>query len=198
MKSLHRTAVKAALALSVGSVLLSAPQAKAAFIPPNAFDPTTLSDVVAPAGTFSGTASGFNYAKARLRFTLLGTWTPSSFTGISLAGDGIASSISFGSLSTGAAGTFLTSYLPLTTSISSINFANSSLAFTIPGGIAVNGNSVQVDIQYADAPENNINTSPTFNIVTSSTPVPGPLPLLGAAAAFGCSRKLRKRIKQSV
>jgi len=27
--------------------------------------------------------------------------------------------------------------------------------------------------------------------------IPGPLPLLGVAAAFGCSRKLRKRIKGS-
>jgi len=32
---------------------------------------------------------------------------------------------------------------------------------------------------------------------SSSTPVPGPLPALGAAAAFGFSRKLRKRIKRS-
>jgi hypothetical protein len=31
----------------------------------------------------------------------------------------------------------------------------------------------------------------------SSAPVPGPLPLFGAAAAFGFSRKLRKRIKRS-
>jgi len=31
----------------------------------------------------------------------------------------------------------------------------------------------------------------------ASTPVPGPLPVLGAAAAFGYSRKLRKRIKFS-
>jgi hypothetical protein len=30
-----------------------------------------------------------------------------------------------------------------------------------------------------------------------STPVPGPLPVLGAAAAFGYSRKLRKRIRGS-
>ena len=40
-----------------------------------------------------------------------------------------------------------------------------------------------------------------FNVVTLSapptTPVPGPLPALGAAAAFGFSRKLRKRIKRS-
>jgi hypothetical protein len=31
----------------------------------------------------------------------------------------------------------------------------------------------------------------------SLTPVPGPLPLLGVAAAFGYSRKLRKRLKSS-
>ena len=32
---------------------------------------------------------------------------------------------------------------------------------------------------------------------SSTAPVPGPLPALGAAAAFGFSRKLRKRIKRS-
>jgi hypothetical protein len=32
---------------------------------------------------------------------------------------------------------------------------------------------------------------------SSAAPVPGPLPALGAAAAFGFSRKLRKRIKRS-
>jgi hypothetical protein len=31
----------------------------------------------------------------------------------------------------------------------------------------------------------------------NNTPVPGPLPVFGAAAAFGFSRKLRKRIKDS-
>jgi hypothetical protein len=45
-----------------------------------------------------------------------------------------------------------------------------------------------------------LNTS-TFMVVTFSTsstaPAPGPLPALGAAAAFGFSRKLRKRIKRS-
>ena len=44
-------------------------------------------------------------------------------------------------------------------------------------------------------------TPSTFTIFTLSTsqatPVPGPLPALGAAAAFGFSRKLRKRIKRS-
>jgi hypothetical protein len=35
----------------------------------------------------------------------------------------------------------------------------------------------------------------TYAQATLYTPVPGPLPLFGAAAAFGFSRKLRKRIK---
>ncbi|MEI7863328.1 MAG: DNA translocase FtsK 4TM domain-containing protein, partial [Planctomycetota bacterium] len=35
----------------------------------------------------------------------------------------------------------------------------------------------------------------TATVLSASTPAPGPLPLFGAAAAFGFSRKLRKRIK---
>jgi hypothetical protein len=40
-----------------------------------------------------------------------------------------------------------------------------------------------------------LSVPPTFT--SPATPVPGPLPALGAAAAFGFSRKLRKRIKRS-
>ena len=51
----------------------------------------------------------------------------------------------------------------------------------------------------------NFNTSASGNLSTvgasfdtsQSTAVPGPLPILGAGAAFGFSRKLRKRIKQA-
>lgn len=35
----------------------------------------------------------------------------------------------------------------------------------------------------------------TLNIGTNSTPVPGPLPIIGVAAAFNYSRKLKKRIR---
>jgi hypothetical protein len=34
-------------------------------------------------------------------------------------------------------------------------------------------------------------------ILRDATPTPGPVPLLGAAAAFGYSRKLRNRIQKS-
>jgi hypothetical protein len=38
-------------------------------------------------------------------------------------------------------------------------------------------------------------TSETINVVVGPpTSVPGPLPLLGAGAAFGCSRRLRRRV----
>jgi hypothetical protein len=37
----------------------------------------------------------------------------------------------------------------------------------------------------------------SLNWSLTPVPVPGPLPLLGAAAAFGWSRKLRKRLKSS-
>jgi|LakMenEpi03Aug12_release.lakeMendotaPanAssembly.Ray.scaffolds.fasta_scaffold12677_6 hypothetical protein len=39
--------------------------------------------------------------------------------------------------------------------------------------------------------------SNTLDVSISPVPIPGPLPILGAAAAFGFSRKLRKRIKNS-
>jgi hypothetical protein len=51
---------------------------------------------------------------------------------------------------------------------------------------------------YITASFNEITTSNGFPIYTPLSPasVPGPLPLLGAGAAFGWSRRLRRRIKQ--
>ncbi|MFN4867130.1 MAG: hypothetical protein ACK5GZ_12540 [Cyanobium sp.] len=36
----------------------------------------------------------------------------------------------------------------------------------------------------------------TFGLTIGAVEVPGPLPVLGAAAAFGYSRRLRRRIQQ--
>ncbi len=41
------------------------------------------------------------------------------------------------------------------------------------------------------------NVSAVTSLVSSDAPVPGPLPILGAGAAFGFSRKLRRRINQA-
>jgi hypothetical protein len=55
---------------------------------------------------------------------------------------------------------------------------------------AYNGTSIITD-------QNGANQTRTYATATlyTSAPAPGPLPLFGAAAAFGFSRKLRKRIK---
>jgi hypothetical protein len=53
-------------------------------------------------------------------------------------------------------------------------------------------------VQFASISNINMDTEPQVNnarwAYASLVPVPGPLPLFGAAAAFGFSRKLRKRI----
>ena len=41
---------------------------------------------------------------------------------------------------------------------------------------------------------NLVGTSESINIYIGATATPGPLPLFGAGAAFGWSRRLRKRI----
>ena len=55
------------------------------------------------------------------------------------------------------------------------------------GNIGSGGLAVTTDVTWAQATP----------FTSSAAPVPGPLPALGAAAAFGFSRKLRKRIKRS-
>jgi hypothetical protein len=198
MKTLHRTAVKAALALSVGSVLLGAPQAKAEFIPPNQFNPSSSSTIPAIGG-FAGIAPGpFSYNQVRVIFDLSSGWTAGTLTGISITGDGIAGSLPFSNLSFTGPGTFFTDFAPIAPPITSINFATSTLSFTIPAGVASNGNTITARISYNDTAAFQTNTSSAVLLTAaSSVPVPGPLPLLGVAAAFGFSRKLRKRIKQA-
>ena len=58
-------------------------------------------------------------------------------------------------------------------------FSNNPSSFTAPWDSHITGTDLAFKANIADAPSN----------------VPGPLPILGLAAAFGFSRKLRKRIK---
>jgi len=71
-------------------------------------------------------------------------------------------------------------------------------------------NSSQFSLDFTQATNDNINSDLAFQFLGQGTftsnhpsvtvfvqPVPGPLPILGAAAAFGWSRKLRKRLKSS-
>ena len=84
------------------------------------------------------------------------------------------------------------------------NFAASplsKLSFTIPAGAATLGATITARIQYQDAAETQLLTSGGNFFATGDgggAGVPGPLPLLGAGAAFGFSRSMRRRIAQSV
>jgi len=191
--------------------------AKAACLPsdPSAtcstFDPPTASNVANYAG-FSGTfdpAGPFVYQQARVQFELTGAWAPTPFTisGISITGDGITTSLSFGNKSSGS-GPFTfddiqTSWVNLNTDVGALDFANSTITFNFPGGIAPAGGTISARIQYRDIANTQLNTSNGTFVSTATgagggAGVPGPLPLLGAGAAFGFSRSMRRRIAQSV
>ena len=70
-----------------------------------------------------------------------------------------------------------------------VNFPDVTLAYSYwsPGLIFINANPLTDEPNWAQA----------TLLTPTAAPVPGPLPALGAAAAFGFSRKLRKRIKRS-
>jgi hypothetical protein len=71
---------------------------------------------------------------------------------------------------------------------------------TEPTALVGFGSQIWVTDSYtstASLPNGQI-TGITNTFMTAVNPVPGPLPLLGAGAAFGFSRKLRRRIKSVV
>ena len=171
------------------------------------FDPASPSPVSNFSG-FTGTGNvAATYTKAKIRLTFTGSPVPQTFTGFTLAGQGINTVLNFGNLTVTTSGTRVeTSFQNLDTSVSgsSLNFANNSISFTIPaasGSEIALGSTILVDVQYSDTAENNINTTAgDFNTIADDTinvDVPGPLPALGAAAAFRYSRRLRSRINAS-
>jgi len=73
---------------------------------------------------------------------------------------------------------------------------NPSAASSFSSGISFASFSQTFDFTFGAAGGYLSNLGASFTTTTSQS-VPGPLPVLGAGAAFGFSRKLRKRIKQS-
>ncbi len=181
---------------------MPAPEAKAACLGGDAvcstFNPTTAStptDVVL-SGTGSATV-GDPYTRAQVLFTVT-NFTGSLFTidNISIKGQGIVASgvgPSVPSLDITGNGLFVTSYFSIGASVPSVDFSNSSITFSIPGGLINDGTVISSVIRYASAlpNENFVTTSAAF---VSTAEVPGPLPLVSAGVAFGFSRKLRRRI----
>jgi hypothetical protein len=75
--------------------------------------------------------------------------------------------------------------------INSLNFASSDLTFDVDTDGLLPGDGFTVSL------EKNGESIGSFPIEPRHVPVPGPLPLLGFSAAFGYSRKLRKRLSVS-
>jgi len=80
------------------------------------------------------------------------------------------------------------------------DWSNIAVSFTIPAGVQPAGAKVFAVVQVDDGSFDGNNTLTKVRSFTaanqSSAAAPGPLPLLGAGAAFGFSRRLRKQIKQ--
>jgi len=128
---------------------------------------------------------------------------------ISISGDGITGTVSSFSGSISVPGNSpsinsgpirWTSFANLGTNISSRTFANSKLNFSIPSGLNA-GTSIGALIQYSNGTANSGDGDDVANsskfISTSIPPVPAPLPLLSAGAAFGFARHMRRRIAKS-
>ena len=84
------------------------------------------------------------------------------------------------------------SFTPVENGIfNSLNFASSDLTFDVDTDGLLPGDGFTVSL------EKNGESIGSFPIEPRHVPVPGPLPLLGFSAAFGYSRKLRKRLSVS-
>jgi len=87
----------------------------------------------------------------------------------------------------------------------SVNGANGTATATFAAPNAVNGNKTYAPQLASDTFASTLtvtggviqSVTSTVNVVDApvNTPTPGPLPLLGAGAAFGFSRRLRNRVK---
>jgi hypothetical protein len=172
------------------------------------FDPSTASTPNLTTGTFgtSGTSAGTPYSHAILYAEVSGfSGSPFSLSSFSLTGNGISTPLTgFGPINISGDGPAFSSSVPLNLAVNTVNFAQSALSFSIPSGVSP-GTSLILRIRYM----NNSNPFVASQVATTTIglqqtatgPVattPGPLPLLGAGAAFSFSRKARKRILQSV
>ena len=177
------------------------------------FDPTSVTNVE-NAGGFtlpngSGTTTSFSdtVTKAYVRLGINGSWTsPVTITEISISGDGITGTKPItGGVTLTSNNTWVSSnFISLDTPLSSSNWANSRISFTIPqnaanvpiDGNAVNWSSISARITYQNEDMSASGTTSALQF-TARNPAPAPLPLAGIVPAFLFSRQLRKRISFS-
>lgn len=169
------------------------------------FRPET-SSAVTNTGGFSGMAMDTSVSQAKIMFATNGQWqSPFTITGIKLSGEGITTTLDFGSLSITPSTSWNlasnhTPYINLDTTLTDYDYSNNLLSFTIPANVAnTTGNysSISARIVYADAGMGLPSSTASRAQSTAINSVPSPLPLLGASSAFAFSRRLRQRLRQA-
>lgn len=166
----------------------------------NPANPLTVSNQ----GGFTGTYNPPNldpFTKARVRFTF-SSLNPTSFsiTGISLTGPGITGAQTFSDLNVTTNGNVTTSYVNLSSTVDPLDFATSTLSFSMPGGFINDGASFTVAITYSSVDGDQIGTS-TALFYAAQAPAAVPEPGTWAAAALlaggAAFMRWRKRAKVS-
>ncbi|MGA1539414.1 MAG: hypothetical protein ACO39C_03225, partial [Chthoniobacterales bacterium] len=108
---------------------------------------------------------------------------------------GITTSLSFANINVTGDGFARTAWTNLNSSVASLDFANSSLSFSLPGGVVNVGSSFDVTVSYRDASEGQVGTSGPLTYTASNVaPIPEPgtwaaAVLLAGGAAYARWRK---------
>jgi hypothetical protein len=130
--------------------------------------------------------------------------TPINITNIEYSLDGggtyITTGLAFTSLSLGSA-SFSTNAITSNIAIAPITTDSFRLRYTIPGGLtSSNDGFLTARVGFnkpVTGPQSQTRSIQATAFDDSNTSVPGPLSILGAGAAFGFSRKLRRKIAQA-
>ena len=205
-KKLSIAGLVVAAAASSAIAFGSAP-AKAACIggnnPCTTFDPSTISTPT-NVGSYTGSPGAPVSAYTHARFQLVVQNLEA--TGPFEAGDLIlnlipgASNLNLGKVNFNSNGTFDGAWTALSSNVTTaFNWSNATISYTIPSGLNV-GTKLFAVLQYAEDSTGSFAQTSASNFLSTatnpSTGTPAPLPLLGAGAALGFSRRLRKQIKQ--
>jgi len=183
--ALGKTAFTAAISAAVVGGVLGAGQAQAIVITVGG----KLYDITTFTGTYAANASKFNLPSAG---GVMPWWN-----------DNAPGRIAFAT----ALNTALGTPNPVAGVFSTRGPGSPYFAFGLTPSPSPCGSPSCVGLSMWEVPASGTPGTATINVLQSGsfvwaqgrelTPTPGPLPLLGALAAFGTSRKLRKRIKDS-
>ena len=135
------------------------------------------------------------FTRALVRFNFTGL-NPASFaiSGISLSGPGISSPLSFANINITGSGTEITAFADLDSNVDPLDFATSTVSFSVPGGVINDGASFSVSIRYSSADGGQVGTSTSLTYTAqSAAPIPEPGTWAAAALLAGGAAFMRWR-----